>query len=174
MTMPNKSHFPAAPLPGLLLAAALAGAALLSPAAASAQSASPFAGFAGNWRGSGEVIGADGNREPIRCRATYEISENGGALTQTLLCASASYRVDVNSYVVADGQNAQGYWREATRQVQGHVTGHIANGQFEGTVTGSTFTAQLSLRATGSKQTVDIKPQGANVSEVQVALSRQS
>jgi len=174
MTMRSKSHVTAAPLPGLLLAAGLAGATLLSPAAASAQSASPFASFEGHWRGSGEVIGADGNREPIRCRATYEISENGGALTQTLLCASASYRVDVNSYVVADGQNAQGYWHEATRQVQGHLTGHIANGQFDGTVTGPTFTAQLSLKAIGGKQTVDIKPQGANISEVQVALSRQS
>jgi len=172
MTLHNESRFGAAPLASLLLAGGLAGAALLGPAIASAQSPSPFANYEGKWNGSGEVIGIDGNREHIRCRATYEISENGSALSQTLLCASASYRVDVDSYVVAHGQNAEGYWHEATRQVQGSFVGHIANGVFEGAVTGPSFTAQLLLKAAGGKQTVDIKPQGANVAEVQVELSR--
>lgn len=173
MTMHSESHLGFSPIAGLLLATGVAGAALFLPATASARSASPFANFEGKWRGSGEVIAADGNRERIRCRASYEISENGGALTQSLLCASASYRVDVNSYVVANGQDAQGYWSERTRQVQGHLAGRIADGQFEGAVTGPGFTAQLSLRASGGRQTVDIRPQGANVAEVEVELSRE-
>ena len=159
MTMRSQSHCGFSRIAGLLLATGVAGAALLHPAAASARSASPFANFEGRWRGSGEVIAADGSRERIRCRASYEISENSGALTQSLLCASASYRVDVSSYVVANGQDAQGYWSERTRQVQGHLAGRIADGQFEGAVSGPSFTAQLSLRASGGRQTVDIRPQ---------------
>jgi hypothetical protein len=159
-------------LVGSLLAAGLAGAALPQSSIVSAQMASPFANFEGRWTGSGEVIGVDGNRERIRRRASYELSENGGALTQALLCASASYRVDVSSYVVVNGQTADGYWSEKTRQVQGKLTGRIADGQFEGLVTGPAFTAQLLLKATGGKQTVDIKPQGANIAEVEVELSR--
>ena len=174
MTMPSVSRFGASLLAGPLLATGLAGATLPQSSIASAQTASPFANFEGKWTGSGEVIGADGNRERIRCRASYELSQNGDALTQTLLCASASYRVDVNSYVVANGQNADGYWSEKTRQVQGKLTGRIADGRFEGTVSGPSFTAQLLLRATGGKQTVDIKPQGANIAEVEVELSRGS
>jgi hypothetical protein len=174
MTMRSESRFGVPPAAPLLLALGLAGGALLGPTVASAQSASPFANFAGKWVGSGEVIGADGNREKIRCRATYDLSENGAALTQNLLCASASYRVDVNSYVVADGQNAEGYWSENTRQVQGHLTGHITDGRLEGNVSGPSFTAQLSLKAAGGRQTLDIKPQGANVTEVEVELSRAS
>jgi hypothetical protein len=172
--MPSPSRFGVSPFVGLLLAAGLAGATLLRPAIASTQPASPFASFAGKWSGSGQVIGADGNREQIRCRASYEISEKGDALTQTLVCASSSYRVDVSSYVVLDGQNAQGYWSEKTRQVQGNLTGHIVDGLFQGTVVGPAFTAQLSLKAAGGKQIVDIKPQGANVAEVEVELSRES
>ena len=68
--------------------------------------------FRRKWRGSGEITRSDGSREQIQCRARYDISEKGAALTQSLLCASASYRVSVNSYVIADGENAQGYWSE--------------------------------------------------------------
>ena len=159
-------------LAGALLAIGLACPSSLGAQTASAQRASPFANFLGNWQGSGEVVGSDGNRERIRCRAKYEISEKGDALTQSLLCASASYRVDISSYVVASGQGVQGYWREATRQVQGSMTGQIANGRFDGTVAGPAFTAQLSLRAADDRQTVDIRPQGGDVARVEVQLSR--
>ncbi len=162
-----------ASLLGLMFATGLVGAALLGPQAAFARLASPFANFAGRWVGGGEVTGTNGNRERIHCRANYEISGRGDALNQSLVCASDTYRVQISSYVVANGQSVQGTWQEATRQAQGQLTGQIANGRFEGSVSGAGFTAQVSLRATGNRQVVDIRPQGADVARVEVFLSRE-
>ncbi len=158
----------------ILLAASLAGAAPLAPQIAAAQAGGPFASFSGEWRGDGQVIGKNGDRERIRCRANYEVSKQGAALTQTLVCASDSYRVDISGYFVADGQRVQGYWKEATRQVQGELSGRIVDGRFEGRVAGPTFTAEISLTSADGKQAVAIKPQGANVADVDVVLRRES
>jgi hypothetical protein len=150
----------------------LAGAVVLWPLIGMAHSEGPFSRFLGNWRGSGQVVGADGHRELLRCRAGYSLSQSGAALTQTLVCASDSYRVDITSHVVAEGHRVQGHWQEATRQVQGDLTGQVAGGQFEGSVAGAGFTAQVSLRSTGRKQAVSIRPQGGDIAAVEVVLSR--
>jgi hypothetical protein len=39
------------------------------------QGASPFAKLAGQWAGSGTVELANGAREPIKCRAAYDVLE---------------------------------------------------------------------------------------------------
>src|SRR6266851_4647337 len=111
MSNANVPSYRRFPRRGLVLASALVGAALLWPQTGMAQSGSPFDRFSGAWRGSGQVIGVDGNREHITCRAHYAISENGGALSQTLICASDSYRVDISSYIVANGHSVQGHWQ---------------------------------------------------------------
>jgi hypothetical protein len=157
-----------------LLIAGVVSIVLVCAQAGMAQESGPFAKFSGSWRGSGQVIGADGNQERITCRARYEISHNGGALSQTLVCASDSYRVDISSYIVADGRSAQGHWQEATRQVQGDLTGQIADGEFEGGVSGPGFTAEISLRTTGHRQVISIKPQGGDVANVNIVLSHES
>jgi hypothetical protein len=157
-----------------LLAAGLVSTALIWAQIGMAQSGGPFAGLSGGWRGSGQVVGADGNHERITCRAHYAISENCGALSQTLVCASDSYRVDISSYIVADGHSVQGHWQETTRQVQGNLTGQIADGDFEGGVAGPGFAAEISLRATGRRQVMNIKPQGGDVANVNIVLSRES
>jgi hypothetical protein len=120
------------------------------------------------------VVGADGNQEHITCRARYAVDQNGGALSQTLLCASDSYRVDISSYIVAEGHSVRGHWQETTRQVQGDLTGQIVDGDFEGGVAGPGFTAEISLKATGRKQVINIKPQGGDVANVNIVLSRDS
>jgi hypothetical protein len=155
-----------------MLAVAVFGSALLWPQFGAAEPRGPFTRFSGAWRGAGQVVGANGNRERITCRATYTISDNGSGLTQTLVCASDSYRVDINSYIVADGHNVQGHWQETTRQVQGDLTGQIADGDFEGGVSGVGFTAKISLRASGRKQVLNIKPDAGDVSSVDIQLSR--
>jgi hypothetical protein len=118
------------------------------------------------------VVGTAGNREPITCRATYSAGGGGGSLSQTLVCASDSYRVDISSYIVADGDSVQGQWKEATRQVQGDLTGQVSDGDFEGNVAGPGFTAKISLKARGRKQLVNITPQGGDVAKVNIVLSR--
>ena len=154
-----------------LLAAGVGIAALAWAQIGLAQSGGPFGAFAGGWRGSGLVVGADGNHERITCRARYLISESGRALSESLVCASDSYRVDVDSYVIADGHSVEGHWQETTRQGQGNLTGQIVDGDLEGGVVGPGFTAEISLRATGRRQIMSIKPQGGDVNHVTVVLS---
>jgi hypothetical protein len=155
-----------------VLPAVLVGFALWSSSAVAA-SPGPFAKFIGSWDGAGQVAGVNGAIEKIRCRASYSSPSDEHSLSQTLVCASDSYRIQIHSFVVADAQNVQGHWEEATRQATGHLTGTIADGRFEGSVTGAAFTANLSLDTTGRKQTVVITPQGGDISRVSILLSRE-
>jgi hypothetical protein len=128
-----------------------------------AHTSSPFAAFFGSWRGSGRVVGSDGHSERINCRATYSESNGGEALSQTLVCASDSYRFDVRSYVVADGRDVQGHWEETTRNVTGQLSGQVEDGRFDGSIAGPAFTAQMSLKT----------PQAGDIAEVDIVLSRE-
>jgi len=99
-------------------------------------------------------------------------ANRGEALSQTIVCASASYRLDIQIYVEASGQTVQGYWRETTRNVSGQLTGRIQGGLFEGAVMGQGFTAGISLRSNGRRQTVNIAPSGGDIANVRIELER--
>lgn len=152
---------------GTVLAAALAFN--LAPAFAAA---GPFQPFLGEWRGSGSVVGSNGATERINCRATYSGSDAGQSLTQKLVCASDSYKFQIEAYVEASGTSVQGNWQEITRQVNGHLTGKVSDGDFSGNVAGPTFSAQLSIRNEGKRQIVEIVPQGADVKSVSISMTR--
>jgi hypothetical protein len=153
-----------------LAAVSLAG--LLScPQFASAEAGGPFAKFIGNWRGSGTVQSKSAGRERINCRADYSSSEGGEGLTQNLVCAGDSYKFEVHAYVIASGSSAEGNWQESTRQVSGHLTGRVSDGQFEGVVSGP-FTASIGIRSTGRGQAVSITPRGTDITSVEVTLTR--
>jgi hypothetical protein len=150
--------------------AAAVGLVAMQPAAA----AGPFQKFTGSWSGSGEVVGSRGDRERIRCRASFSEAEGGSALNQTIVCASASYRIDITSYVQASGSAVQGHWSESTRNVNGQLVGRVEDGHFDGAVSGPGFTAQVSLSARGRRQAISIRPQGGDISDVRVQLERGS
>jgi len=133
---------------------------------------SPFRPFVGNWRGAGDIVAADGHREQVTCRATYAYGENVVTLTQSLVCASDSYRFDVESRFVANGSALQGQWQETTRNVAGSVNGQVGNGDFEGTVRGQNFTAQISVKANRSQQVVSIRPSAGDIASMEVSLQR--
>ncbi len=156
---------------GLVLAVVVGGAAGLWPDQ-SAVAAGPFQPFVGEWTGSGQIIGSNGTRERIRCRANYEEARRGEALAQTIVCASPSYRIEIQSSVEASGQSVQGYWQETTRNVSGQLTGTIQGGRFVGAVSGPGFTAQLSLRSNGRRQSVSIQPSAGDIADVQIELER--
>jgi hypothetical protein len=159
---------------GTRLLAASIMALVALPQLVAAQSTGPFAKFDGHWRGSGQVTGLDGRHERITCRAAYSIPPSGAALSQSLVCASDSYRFQVQSdVVVTDGHSVQGRWQETTRNATGELLGQVSNDQFQGTVTGPGFTAEISLRMTGSKQAVTITPHGSNITNVDIVMSRE-
>ena len=98
--------------------------------------------------------------------------EQGDALNQSIVCASESYRIDITSFVQASGELVQGDWREATRDISGHLTGQIADGRFEGAVVGPGFSARVSLSSDGRRQAVNIEPSGGDITDVRVELHR--
>ena len=53
-----------------------------------AQSIAPFKRLAGQWSGSGTIDLTDGKREPIRCRASYDVLSDQRNLQLNIRCAS--------------------------------------------------------------------------------------
>ena len=156
---------------GVLTATALGALVTLWPAVDPAWAAGPFRPFLGSWRGTGAITGSDGRREPISCRATYE-SDDEQSLSQSLVCASDSFRLNIECRASAEGGQLQGQWRETTRNVEGTLSGEIGRGDFEGQVQGSGFTAQISLRVGGKKQAVHIQPSAGDIQSVDIVLTR--
>jgi hypothetical protein len=152
---------------------ALAAAALISaPPASSAAAGDVFAAFAGNFRGAGDVVMKDGHRERIACRATGAVAGGGRSLSQSIVCASDSYKFDIRGEVMASGSEVSGDWRESTRGVNGAITGRIADDHFNGVVNGEGFTAGFSLRVSGRKLAFALRPSNSDVVRVDVSLSR--
>ena len=125
--------------------------------------ASPFERFLGVWTGGGQIVGTNGHRESIRCRAEYAEAKDGAALSQTIVCASESFKFDIQSYAEASRDSVQGYWREDSRDVSGNMTGRISADQFVGESTAATFSASISLTSNGRTQTVSIHPRGGDI-----------
>jgi len=152
----------------MIAAACVAGV----PRPAGAEPGAVFAVFLGNWVGDGEIVGTNGSRERIRCRASGMEAYGGAGLAQAIVCASPSYRIDIKSDVQAYGQNVSGSWREDTRGASGALTGALSGGRFEGAVTGPHFSADVVLQSNGRRQTVRIVPKGADIADVSIELKR--
>jgi hypothetical protein len=152
---------------GRLIVAVATLAALALPSASHAQSG-PFAGMAGVWSGGGTVTLDDGSTERIRCRATYAIGNGGNGLNQSLTCASDSYRFNLSSNVVANGQMLSGTWSESSRGINGSLDGRGANGNFQVIASAPGFTANITLATRGNRQSVVIRAEtqfrGASIS----------
>ncbi len=152
------------------LATPLLVAVLLSPLAA--QAAGPFSALAGAWSGGGTLTTADGNTERLRCRATYNVGDAGTDLRLTLRCASDSYNFELGSAVIAQGSRISGTWSEATRNASGSLSGRASGDRIEAAARSESFSANLLLATRGNRQTVSIRSQGADISEVSLSLNR--
>jgi hypothetical protein len=151
---------------GLLLLASLC----LPGSATQAAVSSPFAALAGSWSGGGVLSTSDGNQEPLRCRAAYDVG--GPELHLNLKCASASYSFDLASDVQYRGGAISGEWSEASRNASGTISGRAVGDRIEAAAEGQNFSAGLSLTTRGNRQIVSIRPQGTNITEVSLELNR--
>ena len=150
----------------LCFAAALAAFAATGASAAS----DTFRPFLGSWQGTGAITSSNGQREPLSCRAAYDGDDS--TLNQSLVCASDSFRLNIQSNISSSGGAVQGTWQETTRSVQGQLSGELRGGDFEGNVSGPGFTAQISLRAAGRRQVVHIQPSAGDVQSVDITLTK--
>lgn len=154
--------------------AIMAGVVAVSLQASDARADGPLSHFAGHWRGTGKITTSNGTKESITCKGVFSVGDAGASLTQTLVCASASYKVNVSSQAQAQGGKLSGTWSETTRNVTGAVTGTInpAGTTVRAIVSGSTFQAGLSLNLSGGGLYVQIKPANVDIVDVSVALRK--
>src|SRR5216683_451046 len=151
-------------------AAGVGAALLLSVSVGHAQSG-PFAGFDGAWSGNGTVALSDGTTERIRCKADYKVNGSGLGLKQNLHCASDSYKFDLSSDVISQGDRISGYWSEASRNVNGSLQGTAGGGRIEVFVQAAGFAASLTLQTNGNRQTVQISSKG-EIRGVNITMSK--
>jgi hypothetical protein len=138
-----------------------------------AQQTGPFSGLAGYWSGGGAITMSDGSTERIHCRATYAVAQGGGALNQTLSCASASYNLHITANVVSTGGGVSGSWSESTHSVSGSISGRANSSDIQAYVSGAGFSASIGIRTHGGGQSVTIQPQsGTDVRTMSITLRR--
>lgn len=135
-------------------------------------SAGVFSGMDGNWSGGGVLSYANGNKERLRCRASYSVGREGDQLNLSIRCASDSYRFDLSGYMVNSGGTISGQWSETSFNAAGTVRGSASGNRVQAHAVGSTFSANLSMTTGGNRQTVTISPQATDVRSVTLSLSR--
>jgi hypothetical protein len=151
----------------IMLAAALsllAGAAQAEPG--------PFAALNGTWSGGGTITTASGTQDRLRCRANYTPGQGGEQLRLNIRCASDNYNFDLRSDVTSRNGRISGEWSEASRNASGTITGRASGERVQAHARGDAFSADLSLTTRGNRQSVAIRPQGTEVQQVSLALSR--
>ena len=127
----------------------------------SASSAGPLGQLAGSWSGSGTIDLSNGRREPIKCRASYDVLEEQNKLQLNIHCASDSYNFDLRSSATYAAGAITGTWSESTRNAAGTLSGKVEGVGFQIVAKGPTFTANLNLVTRGDQQSVTIKSQDA-------------
>ena len=136
----------------------------LGIAPASAQSIAPFDRLAGRWSGSGTIDLANGAREPIRCRAAYDVLGEQKILQLNLRCASESYNFDLRASANYSAGAISGVWSESTHNAAGTISGRADGDHFQVLAKGQSFSASLTLITRGGRQSVSIRTQNAQAS----------
>jgi hypothetical protein len=156
------------PLARTVSSAALAFA-LLLPLTES--QANEFNGMAGAWTGTGQIA-VNNNKEKLRCRANYNVSNAGATVDLQIRCASDSYKFDLTGGVNAINGNVSGTWSESAHGAAGEIAGTVKGGVISARATGPYFSAHLSLRTTGNTQSVSLNSPGSQISSVTMQLSK--
>jgi hypothetical protein len=136
----------------------------------------PFADLAGHWTGSGTIDLSGGAREPIRCRAAYDVLDQQKNLQLDIRCASQSYYFNLLASAKYHGGILSGTWSESTRNAAGTITGSAAGDRVEVTAKSPSFVARLTLTTHGDRQSVIIKSRKAKarVEGASITLRRRS
>ncbi len=140
-------------------AAAAAALWLAAASCLAAEGAAPFGRLAGAWSGSGTIELSDGTREPIKCRASYDVLEDQRKLQISLRCASASYNFDLLASAAYSRGAVTGSWTESTRNIAGVISGKADDSRLQVLAKSDAFSATLTLVTHGNRQTVAIRSQ---------------
>jgi len=142
---------------------------LASPAMAGEKS---FNKLPGRWVGNGWLQTNSGDKESIRCIATYFVKNGGSTLDQNLRCASASYTVVGKGALASRNGKISGTWSEENFNLTGDVAGSGHGGQLKLTVKGAKFVAKFLVKTRGVKQSVTISSVGTNIKKMVINLRK--
>jgi hypothetical protein len=139
-----------------------------------AQRVGPFERLAGQWAGSGTIDLSNGTREPIRCRASYDVLAERRNLQLSIRCASDSFNFNLSSSAVLTGHAVSGTWGESTHGVGGAISGTADGDHIRARAESPGFTANISLATHGNRQSVVIKTadQNAGIKGATINLRR--
>lgn len=140
-----------------LAACLLAGAATT---AALAQSG-VFAAFSGSWSGSGQLRLEGGQRESIRCSASYVPRSGGAALGLSLRCASPSGRVELRASLTSSGGRVSGSWEERSYGVAGQLSGSASAGTLRLAFSGGGISGSMTVTTSGGSQSISMRMDSA-------------
>jgi hypothetical protein len=131
----------------------------------------------GSWRGEGNIDWRTGESERMRCTATYKVENDGNRLIQNLTCATDSTRLVIRCTINynPDAGAVTGNWTETSYGIKGFVTGNAVPGKVQAQVKSADnrFVARVNVTMNGSEeQTVSIRPQDFDVTNVAVTLRR--
>lgn len=138
-----------------------------------AQGSAPFEKLAGQWSGSGTIDLSNGAKEPIRCRAAYDVLDQQKSLQLNIRCASESYNFDLRANAKHASRAISGTWSESTRDVAGTISGKVDGDRFEVLAKGPSFSANLTLITRGDRQSVVIQSQEAESAVKRASISLQ-
>lgn len=139
--------------------------------AGSAMAAAPFSGLDGRWSGGGYATFEGGQKERLRCSATYRTSGGGSSLSMSLRCASPSSTINLHGSLHASGSRVSGSWSESTFGVGGDASGSASGGNMRLRFSGGT-SGTLSVSLGRSSQNVSISAHGSSLRQVSVNLGR--
>jgi hypothetical protein len=134
----------------------------------------PFEGMAGAWAGNGSITLGSGEKERIRCRVVYEVSDRGDRVEQDLRCASDSYKFELYCDISFANGFVTGRWNERTQKTSGTISGRAAAGQIDALAETSGFAAFFTMITRGDRQSVRIESKSPEISDVTITLRRTS
>ncbi|MCB1528257.1 MAG: hypothetical protein KDJ45_11200 [Hyphomicrobiaceae bacterium] len=113
--------------------------------------------LSGWWSGTGYIGFHGGQRETVQCRATYRQGEEAGSSTQSVRCATASGRVEIESHIIPDGEEIRGTWRERKYNVAGDLEGKFVPRGFRVVVKGEDISANMTVLLHKQQQVVEVQ-----------------
>jgi hypothetical protein len=122
----------------------------------------PFEKFAGRWVGEGRlgIRATDNsqiNTELVKCRVTYQPSDNGNAVHQAIRCAAQGGSIDVQTDVRNADGTLSGTWKELTRDWAGDVTGTVTDKGLRVRIGSENLSANMNIQLRDQKQVIEIQ-----------------
>lgn len=129
----------------------------------SAASANPFKKVSGKWRSAGATAIIKGNKERIKCRASYQVP--GRNMSLNLKCSGPGYYLNVYVDARVIGSKVKGGWSETQFGKSGWLSGRASGKSSNLSFGGSAVKGSMSIAFRGRKRhSIYIRANGTRIS----------